>query len=144
MFEGQDQLGNIEPSPFFAEPSFPLQVPKEFTATLEVRDQIQVRVRLEAKLETNEERRVERTLEDLTFANRVRNLLLRNNFALREDLHSIYPLRVLLAHLEHAAERAAADELEEFEVAGHERALGLSRVTGHMGATNEIAADACT
>ena len=55
----------------------------------------------------------------------MRDLLLLNNLALGQDLHGIYALRITLPHLEDPAERPTADELQELEVAGGERALSL-------------------
>jgi len=55
MFQGQYQLCNIKLGPVLSKPGFSLQVPEQFAATLEIGDQIEIRVSLETKLETDEE-----------------------------------------------------------------------------------------
>ena len=91
-------------------------MPKQLSPALEIRHEIQIRIRLEREFQANEERAVQRPLEDLALPNRMRNLLLRNDLALREHLHRVDPLRVLLPHLEDTPERPSADELQELEV----------------------------
>ena len=126
VFESEYELGDIEARALFAEACFLLEMPEKLSAALEVGDEIKVCLSLEGKLEADEEGRVKRTLEDLAFADGVRNLLLRDDLLFGEDLHGIYAPRVLLAHLENPTERAPADELEEFEITRREGTLGLS------------------
>ena len=53
------------------------------------------------------------------------DFFLGHDFLLGKDFHGIDPLGVLLSHLEHLAERPAADELEEFKVSRGQCALVL-------------------
>jgi hypothetical protein len=50
----------------------------------------------------------------------MRDLFLRHDLLLGEDLHGVDSAGVLLAHLEDAAKSPAADQLQEFKVGGFE------------------------
>lgn len=117
VLERKDKLSDVEACALFAEAGLALEVPEELAAALEVGDEVEVGVGLEGELEADEEGALEGALEDLALADGVGDLLLRDDLALGEDLHGVDALGVLLADLEDAAERAAADELEELEVA---------------------------
>jgi hypothetical protein len=128
MFQSQDQLCDVELGTLLREPGLALQMPEEFTARFEIGDEVQVGVCLEGELETDEERRLKRSLQDLALADGVGDLLLRDDLALGEDFHGIDSLGVPLADLEDSAESASSNEFEELEVAWSERSLGLENM----------------
>ena len=139
VLQRQDKLRDVKPRPLLREPGLALQVPEQFAAALEIGDEVEVRVRLEAELEPDEERRLERPLQDLALADRMCHLLLGDDLLFRQDLHGVYPLGVPLADLEHLAERAPADELEKFEIAWGQRAFGLVHPGQRDGCGSELA-----
>ena len=117
MLQRQHKLRNIKPRAILRKPRLLLQMPKQLAAALKIRNEVQIGISLEAKFQTDEEGGVEGLLEDLALADGVGDLLLGDDLALGEDLHGVDALRVLFADLEDAPEGAAADELEELEVA---------------------------
>jgi len=125
VFEGEGEFCDVETSALLGEAGLALEMPKELTSTLKIRDKIELGVSLEAKLEANEERRVERTLKDLALTNGVCNLLLGDDLLFGQDLHGVYTSCVDFADLENFAEGADANELEKFEISWGERSTGL-------------------
>lgn len=121
MFQSKDQLGNIEPCPIFAETTFLLQMPEEFTTALVVGDKVQLGISLEREFQSNKEWTFQRALEDLAFANGVRDFLLRNDFLLGENLHGVDSTSILLANLEDSAKSPSTNEFKEFKVGRFER-----------------------
>lgn len=117
MLEREDKLRDVEPRPVFRETGFPLQMPEELATALEVGDEIEVQLCLEAELQADQERTLQRSLENFALADGVRDLLLRHDLLLGEHLHCIYALCVTLSDLENAPERPAPHELEEFKIA---------------------------
>lgn len=128
MLQRKHKFRNIEPCPLLREPRLLLQMPKQLPTTLKVCNQIQFRIRLEAKLERHKERAFEAGLKDFAFADGMRHFLLCDNFALGEDFHSVYALSVFLANLEDAAKGTTANEFEEFEIARCKSSFGLFHV----------------
>ena len=100
-------------------------MPEQLPTTLEICDEVQVRLGLERELQADEEGALERSLQNLALADRMGNLLLLHDLALRQNLHGVYPLRVLLANLKDLAEGTTSDEFEEFEVAWRQSSLIL-------------------
>lgn len=94
-----------------------LKMIEQLSTTLEVRNEVQIPLGLERKFEADKEGAFQRSLKDLPFANRMRHFLLGDDFLFRKDLHRVDALRILFAHLEDFAERAASDELQELKVA---------------------------
>jgi len=125
VFEGEGEFCDVETSALLGEASLALEMPKELTSTLEVRNKIELGVSLEAKLEADEERRVEGTLKDLALTNGVCNFLLGDDLLFRQDLHGVYTPCVDFADLEDFAKGADANELEEFKISRGERSAGL-------------------
>jgi len=125
VFEGEGEFCDVETSALLGEAGLALEMPKELTSTLKIRDKIELGVSLEAKLEANEERRVERTLKDLALTNGVCNLLLGDDLLFGQDLHGVYTSCVDFADLENFAEGADANELKKFEISWGERSTGL-------------------
>jgi hypothetical protein len=109
MLQREDELGNIKPGPLLAESRLLLQMPEQFSSALEISHEVQVSVGLEAELESDEERRVQGTLQNLALPDGVCDFLLCDDFFLGKDLHRIYPFRILLSHLEDLAEGPSAD-----------------------------------
>lgn len=91
-------------------------MPEELSTALEVRYEVQIGVGLEAKLQADEEWRIEGSLQDFALSDGMGNLLLGHDLLLGEDFHRVNPLGVLLPHLEDLAERSATNELQELEV----------------------------
>jgi len=120
MLQRQDQFRDIEPRSILAKPSLLLKVPKQLSTTLVVRHEIQLFLCLEREFESDEERALERPLEDLPLADSMCHFLLRDNLLLREHFHGVYPTCVLFAYLEDTTECPSSDELEEFKFAGFE------------------------
>lgn len=118
MLQRQNKLGNIKPRPLLTKPRLLLQMPKQLPTALKIRDQIQIRIRLKAKFQAHEEGRFEGTLEDFALADGVGYFFFRDDFFFGEDFHGVDAFGVFFADLEDAPEGAAADEFEEFEVAG--------------------------
>jgi len=125
MLQRQHQLGNIKLCPLLTKPRLPLQMPKQLAPTLKIRHKIQIRIRLETKLEANKEGTLQGPLQDLALPDCMRHLLFGDDFLFGEHFHGVDALGVAFADLENFAERASADEFEEFEIAGGERAFGL-------------------
>lgn len=125
MLQCQHQLGDVEPSPLLREPCLLLQMPKELSSTLEVSDEIQVRVCLEGKLQADEEWTVQRPLENLTLSDGVGYFLLCDDLTFGEDFHRIDTFGISLPDLEDSAEGASTNKLEEFEVSWSKSTLGL-------------------
>ena len=86
-------------------------MPKKLSAALEIRYEIQVRICLEAELESDEERGIQRALEDLAFPNGVGDFLFCYNLLFGEDLHGIDTFCVLLADLENLPKGPSSDKL---------------------------------
>jgi hypothetical protein len=116
MLQSEHQLGNVEPCSVLAEPSFLLQVPKEFSTALVVGDKVQLLFGLERKLESDKEWAFQAPLQDLALSDRMGDLLLGDDLTLREYLHRINSSSVLLSDLEDTTERSSTDEFQEFEV----------------------------
>lgn len=72
-------------------------------------------------------------MEDLAFADGVRDFFFGNDFLFGEDFHGIDAFGVLFADLENLAKGAASDELEEFKVSWCEGAFRLEMGVGHAG-----------
>ena len=103
---------------------------KEFSPGFIVHDKVQIRLTLETKLETEQEGRFRRALENLAFANRVRDFLLGDDFSLRQDLHRVDSFRVLFPNLEHSAKGAFPNHSEEIEIVDGETFLCLQEGEG--------------
>lgn len=125
VFEGKSEFCDVETSALLGEAGLALEMPKELTSTLKVRDKIEFGVCLEAKLEADEEGRVERTLKDLALTNGVCNFLFGDDLLFGQDLHGVYTPCVNFADLEDFAKGADANELEKFEISWGERSTGL-------------------
>ena len=116
MLERKGEFSDVEPCAILAEPRFSLEVPEEFSTRLEIGDEEEFVVGLEAKLESDQERTLERRLEDLTLANGVSNLLFRYDFLLREHLHGVDAFCVPFPHLEDTTKGAFTDKLKHLKV----------------------------
>lgn len=125
MLQSERELSNVEPRPILAEPSFLLQMPEQLASTLVVGDEIQLLLRLERKLEADEEWAFKTALQDFALADSVCDLLLGDNLLLGQHFHGVNTAGVLLSDLEHTTEGTATDELEELEVCGPQVCLGL-------------------
>jgi len=82
MFECQDKFRDIESCAFLAELGLFLEMPKQFSSTFEIRDEIEISIRLETEFEPNQERGCQGLLEDFPLAYGVRNLLLSDDLLL--------------------------------------------------------------
>lgn len=60
-------------------------------------------------------------MEDLAFANGVRDLLFRDNFLLGKNLHGVDSTSILLANLEDSTESASTNKFEELKVGRFKR-----------------------
>lgn len=125
VFEGEGEFCDVETSALLGEAGLALEMPKELTSTLKVSDKIEFRVRLEAKLEADEERRVEGTLKDLALTNGVCDFLLGDDLLFGQNLHGVYTPCVYFANLEDFAKGADTDELEKLEISRGEGSPGL-------------------
>lgn len=125
MLQRQDELRNIETGPVFSEAGLPLKMPEQLSTALEVGHKVQVPFRLETEFESDEEWTIERSLQDLPFADGVSNLFPCDDFFLRENFHSVYTPCVVFADLEHLTKGSATDKLHEFEVFRRQRSLSL-------------------
>lgn len=117
MFQCKDQLGDIKACSFFCESRLLLQMPEQFSPTLEVRDQVKITLCLKAELQPYKERRFQTPFQDFPLSDCMSDFFLRYNFFLGKDLHSIYPLRILFPDLEDFTERSATNQFQKFEVA---------------------------
>lgn len=125
VFEGESKFCDVETSALLGEAGLALEMPKELTSTLKVSDKIEFSVRLEAKLEADEERRVEGTLKDLALTNGVCDFLLGDDLLFGQNLHGVYTPCVYFADLEDFAKGADTDELEKLEISRGEGSPGL-------------------
>ena len=128
MLQGQYELGDVELCSFLGKTSFSLQMPKKLPSALEIRYEVQIRICLEAELEPDEERGIQRALEDLAFTNGVGNFLFCYDFLFGENLHGIDAFCVLLADLENLSKGASSDKLKEFKVTGSQGSLRLMEI----------------
>ena len=87
---------------------------------------------MEAELESDEERGIQRALEDLAFTNGVGNFFLCYDLLFGEDLHGIDTFCVLLADLENLSKGPSSDELKEFKVTGSQGSLRLLEIKSRL------------
>lgn len=125
MLQRQHQLSDVKPRPLLREPPLLLKMPEQLASTLVVRNEVELLLRLEAELESDEERAFEGGLKDLPFSDGVSDLLLGYNLLLGEDLHGVDSLGVSFPNLEDSSERSSTDELEELEVPRGKVSLAL-------------------
>ena len=133
MPQREDELGNVELRPLLHKAALLLQMPEQLAARHVIRDEVQIRRGLERELQAHDERRLgrRRAHQDIPLADRVLDLLLLHDDLLRQHLHRVDALRVLLAHLEHLPERALSNQLQDLKVVRPERLLAR-RVEGDL------------
>lgn len=83
---------------------------------------------MEAELESDEERGIQRALENLAFTNGVGNFFFCYNLLFGEDLHGIDAFCVLFADLENLSKGPSSDKLKEFKVTGSQGSLRLLEI----------------
>jgi hypothetical protein len=132
--KGQNEFGNIESGSLLRELGLTLEVPEELASALEIGDEVEILIGLEAELETYKEGGFEGTLKDLALANDMSDLLFGDDLLLGQDFHGVDALGILLADLEDFAESATADKLEELKVARGEGMLCFDLLKGDLDA----------
>lgn len=131
MLQRKDQFCNVKLGPRLLETALLLQMPEELATRHVVRDQIKIRWCLEGKLEPDDEGRSGhgRPDKDIPLSQGMRNLFLLDDNLLRQDLHRVDTLRVLLFYLINLAECTFADELQNLKIVGpNVFPLGLFKV----------------
>lgn len=91
-------------------------MPKELSTTFIVGHKVQFLFGLEREFESNKERTLQTSLQDLSFSNRMGYFLLGDDFSLGKNLHGVDTTSVLLSNLEDSTESTPSDELEVFKV----------------------------
>ena len=125
--ERQSDFRDVEARRALEEQPLVAQVEEELAALQVVHDEEELAVRLEGRLQPDDER-VHHLREDVALRAHVRNVVLPPQEGLRDDLHGVADARVLVPRQENAAKAAAADDLEQLEVSRADG--GLRRVAG--------------
>lgn len=128
MLESQHNLRRIKPRSILRKPPLLLQMMEQLPPALVVHDQIQIRLALKGKLQSEQEWTFATPLKNLAFADRMRHLLLRYNFPLREHLHRVDSVRILLSYLKDSTKCSLSDHSQEVEIVDDQSFLHLRQL----------------
>ena len=109
--DSERDLGAVEARERLVEGAPQLQVVKDLAAAAEGHDEVELVLGLEGEAQPDEEGVVD-ALEDGALGLRVLNLVARHDDGLVEHLHGQHLAARLVAHLQHLAVRAAADNAQ--------------------------------
>jgi hypothetical protein len=127
VLEAEADLGGVEAHALLVELLLLLEVEEELATIDVVHDEVELLARLERVVEVDEER-VDELLENVLLGLGVLHLVALDNGLLVEHLHGVDLASVLLGDLDHFAERALANHLEQVKVVEADLVLLLVKV----------------